>query len=120
MHELSIAMSIVDTAIRELDKYPEMEIDTIELEIGKLSGVEMTAFEFAWPLAIKDTPLERAERITHHIEGEAVCQDCGASFEKTQLFDPCPNCGSYFHEIRKGKELLIKSISVIERAAVKP
>lgn len=119
MHELSIAMSIVDTAIRELDKYPGMEVDTIELEIGKLSGVEMTAFEFAWPLAIKNTPLEEAQMIIHHTDGEATCLDCGESFRKTQLFDPCTQCGSYFHEIQRGKELLIKSIAIVEGAAIK-
>lgn len=118
MHELSIAMGIVDTATSELDKHEGMEIEAIELEIGLLAGLEIDAFEFAWPLAIKDSALENAQRITHLIKGKAICQECDTEFEKTQLFDACPKCGGFFHTITAGKELKIKSITLSENTTV--
>ncbi len=53
MHELSIAMGIVDIAKNEAVKHQFSEIELIELEIGTLSGVEIESLNFAWPLAVK-------------------------------------------------------------------
>ena len=62
MHELSIALGIVELAEKQAKKAGGTEIEIIELEIGKLSGVEMEALDFAWPVATKDTMLENAKR----------------------------------------------------------
>ena len=116
MHELSIAMSIVEMVAVEMQKHKGQEVESIELEIGMLSGVEMNAFEFAWPLAVKDTVLQNAEPVIHAIKGKAKCQDCQFEFEKEQLFDPCPQCHGYFTQIIKGKELRIKSLIITDSA----
>ncbi len=114
MHELSLAMSIVDTATSEVRRHSGKEVESIVLEIGVLAGVEMDSFNFAWPMAVKDSVLKNAELTVHRIPGKAVCQDCGCAFEKKQLFDACPKCQSYFTSITQGKELKIKSLTIIE------
>lgn len=47
MHELSVVMSIIKTAEDEARKNNAIGIEEIELDIGELSRVEITAFDFA-------------------------------------------------------------------------
>ena len=113
MHELSIALSIVDIAEQEVKKNNATEVIEIELEIGKLSGIEPYALDFAWDQAILKTVLEKAERKTKYIEAKAECQDCGHNFEIDNIFDECPSCNSYMKELVTGRELRVKSLTVI-------
>lgn len=113
MHELSIAMSIVDIAEQEVKKNNAAEVVEIELEIGKLSGIEPYALDFAWDQAILKTVLEHAKRKTRYIEARAQCQDCGNEFEIDNYYDECPSCQSYMKELISGKELRVKSLTVI-------
>lgn len=112
MHELSLVMGVIKIAEEEMRKHEASIIDEIELEIGVLSGVEMTAFDFAWNQAIKDTPLENTKRIITVIEGEGVCSDCEKSFPVKEFYDPCPYCKQHLVYINKGKEFRVKSLVV--------
>ena len=112
MHELSIAMGIVDIAEKEVRKHEARKVDSINLEIGELAGIELQALDFAWDVAIKDTVLERAERHIDHIEGRARCSECGTEFHLGQIFDPCPKCQQHLHEVTAGRELRVKSITI--------
>jgi len=113
MHELSIALSIIDIAEQEVKKNDAKEVVEIELEIGKMSGIEPYALDFAWDQAIINTVLEKADRKTQYIEGRAKCQDCGNEFNIENIFDECPSCKSYIKELKSGKELRVKSLTVI-------
>ena len=112
MHELSIAVGIVDLAEKEAAKAGAKMITVIELEVGSVSGIMMDALNFAWPVATKGTILENTERIIHHVTGKAKCTQCGEVFEIDNLYDPCPKCNNYFKDIIQGKELRIKSLTV--------
>ena len=113
MHELSIITSIVDIASEHVRKAHAQRVESIELEIGELSGVEWTALDFAWEVGVQRSVLEQAERQINRIEGRAKCADCGKEFTMKALFDPCPACGSFFNEILSGKELRVKALTVI-------
>lgn len=112
MHELSIVMSIVEMAEKEVKKANAEKVDSIELEIGTLSGVEMEAFDFAWQISLKDTVMENAERIIHRTKAKARCADCGHIFYSKTLYDECPKCGQPFNEILKGREMRVKTLTV--------
>ncbi len=112
MHELSIVMGIVNLVEKELRKANKSKVTSIEMEIGSLSGVEMDALNYVWDTAVKGTPLENAVRKIDYIEAEAECLDCGTTFKIQNIYDGCPQCGSYFKDIRKGKELKVKAIEV--------
>lgn len=113
MHELSIVMSIVDLAQQEVQKAKANSVETIELEIGTLSGVEMEALNFAWQSSVSGTVLENAERIVHRPEGRAKCSGCDHLFNTNNYFDPCPKCGEFYTEIIKGKELRVKTLTLV-------
>jgi hydrogenase nickel incorporation protein HypA/HybF len=112
MHELSIVMSIIDIATKQIENSEATEIEEIELEIGALSGIEEKSFEFAWNQGVKNTALQNAVRKINHIEGVAGCMDCMIDFSIKNLFDACPICGGHFLNIKKGKELKVKSLLV--------
>lgn len=113
MHEYSITLSILDIAEREVKKHHAERVEIIELDIGRLSGIEPMALEFAWDLAVPDTVLEKAERKINYIKGKAVCAECRQEFELENIYDECPNCHSYLKEFIGGKELLVKSLTLI-------
>jgi hydrogenase nickel incorporation protein HypA/HybF len=112
MHELSIVMSIIDIATKQLQGIDATEIEEIELEIGTLSGIEENSFDFAWNQAVRNTPLQNSIRVVNKIEAVATCIDCMIDFSVENLYDACPVCGGHFLNINKGKELKVKSIVV--------
>lgn len=112
MHEFSIAVGIIDIALEHAESAGAKKVNEIELEIGELSGVIYDAMEMAMESAVKGTLLEGAAITIKKIPGRARCNSCGAEFELQQLFDPCPECGTFNPEIISGKELRVKSLNI--------
>jgi len=113
MHELSIALGIVKIAKKEVEKVDVKEVTKIELQIGTLSGVEITSLNYVWPSAVKDSVLENAEKNIEIIKAKGKCADCETEFEMKNIFDSCPKCHSHLKNILKGKELRVKALEVI-------
>lgn len=113
MHELSIAMGIVKIAESETEKAGAHTVEVIELEIGTLAGIEFESLDFVWPMAVKDTVLERAEKRVQVVSGKARCMDCDTAYDLSNHYDPCPACGSNLKAILQGKELRVKSLEVV-------
>jgi len=112
VHEFSIALSIVDIAQEEVRKNQAQGVENIDLEIGKLSGVEIDSLKFVWGPAVKDTVLESAGRDIIEIDGISECQDCSHTFTAEYLFNECPLCGSMVTTLKSGKELRVKSLTL--------
>lgn len=110
MHELSIAISIVEIAEENAKKANTSVINEIELDIGSQSGVVLEALEFAMQSAVQGTMLEKAEVKINSIPARATCSQCQYEFFIDDLFTPCPECGNPFCEITQGKELKVKSL----------
>jgi len=110
MHEMSIALGIVDIAKQEAKKAKTTSFSAIELEIGTLAGIEFDSLEFVWDMAVKNTPLESAKRTIHKIRARAQCGDCDHFFDLSNMYDNCPKCGSFFKVVIQGKELRVKSL----------
>ena len=58
MHELSIAMSIVDMASEEAERHGSPRVDAVHLRLGRLSGVVAEALLASYDLACEQTALE--------------------------------------------------------------
>jgi hydrogenase nickel incorporation protein HypA/HybF len=112
MHELSVAIGIVNIAEKETQKANKSRVELIELEIGSLSGIELDSLEYIWEVAVKGTVLEGAIKKIDFIEGQANCLECETSFKVENVYDNCPTCKSYFKDIIKGKELRVKFLEV--------
>jgi hydrogenase nickel incorporation protein HypA/HybF len=112
MHEMSIAMNIIEIAEKEVLKARATRVESIDLEVGLLSGIVLDALEFALDEAVKQTILENSEIRITTINAEARCLKCNNIFHTSDFFTPCPKCNSFESEIIKGKELKIKSLVV--------
>ncbi len=112
MHELSIAMGIVKIAEDACVANNAHSVDVIELQIGELSGVEAACLDFAWPIAVKKTKLEYAEKVIEWVEGKAQCLECGEHYDLHTLYGNCPACHGYVKDIKAGRELRVKSLVV--------
>ncbi len=113
MHELSIVLSIVDIAEQQVTLNNAQRVEEIELEIGQLAGVEWSALDFAWEAATKNTVLDKSFRKLTVIEGKARCLECGQAFSAPTLYSECPVCGSFFSDLLSGKELRVKTLTLI-------
>ena len=112
MHEMSIALSIIELAESEASKAGSKRIYDIELDIGTLSGVEIKSLEFAFEAAKDGTILENSEVKMNIIQAEGFCTECEKTFEMQYIYDNCPFCKSYNVSLLKGKELRLKSLNV--------
>ena len=112
MHELSIATSILKTAEDEVAKIEGKKVKEIQLEIGKISGIEISSLKFVWEQCMKGSVLEKAKVEIIEPEGFAKCAECGHEFRIENFYDSCNKCGSPFKEIITGKEMKIKRLLI--------
>jgi hydrogenase nickel incorporation protein HypA/HybF len=112
MHELSIAISIIDLAEEEALKAEATSISKIEVEVGTMAGIDPDALFFAWDSVIQGTMAQHSKLVINTIQAEAHCLECGKSFPAEHFFVQCPHCNSYRYQIIKGKELRISSLIV--------
>jgi hydrogenase nickel incorporation protein HypA/HybF len=112
MHELSIAMSIVDMAQEEAERY-RANIDAVHLELGALSGVVKEALLFSYEVACGGTPLEGSRLVVREVPIEVYCQACKMpkTLKSMQWFC-CPDCGAQTPEVIRGKELTITALEL--------
>jgi len=70
MHELSIAVSIVDGVCEELQRLGDPKILAVHLTMGKLSGVVKESLLFAYDAACEGTPLAGTQLVITEPPGE--------------------------------------------------
>ncbi len=112
MHELSIAMSIVELAEEYAHREGANHVREMELEVGELSGVVVEALDFAMEEAVTGTLCEGARWTIQIVPGEVQCRACGHRFHSRDLFAPCPQCGKAGVEVADGEQMRLRSIVV--------
>jgi hydrogenase nickel incorporation protein HypA/HybF len=110
MHELTVAINIVENIEEEAKKNKLSSINELTIEIGKLSGVVLEALEFAMQEAVKSSVLENARIVYQQKNALAKCNACGNEFEVDDFFSVCTKCNNPYSDIITGKELRIISI----------
>ena len=115
MHELSIAMSIVDLAQEEVDRRSGAKIRAVHLRLGLLSGVVKDALLSSYEMACADTCLEGSRLVVEEVPVIVFCRNCDAQrpVHSTQLFC-CAHCGTPTGEVVQGKELMVVGLEVEE------
>jgi hydrogenase nickel incorporation protein HypA/HybF len=112
MHELSIAMSIVEMAQEEAGRR-KIEIDAVYLDLGMLSGVVKEALLFSYEMACDGTALQGSRLVVKEIPIEVYCPACDKqrTLSSMQWFC-CPECGAPTSQVIHGKELTITALEV--------
>ncbi|HKK40821.1 MAG TPA: hydrogenase maturation nickel metallochaperone HypA [Bacteroidales bacterium] len=112
MHELSIAMSIVDIATKEAEKAGTDVVLEVDLDIGTMAGIEFESLEFALSVATQGTLLEKTAFNINRIQAKAKCLDCNREFDIRDILSGCPGCDSPNIFLTSGKELRISSLLI--------
>lgn len=107
MHELSIAVSIVEVAMQQVCRH-EGNAVAVHMNLGTLSGVVKESLLSAWVLARMNSPLENAELVVTEIDALAYCPECKADrgVASMQRFC-CSECAAPLSKIIHGRELEI-------------
>lgn len=113
MHELSIAMSIVDMAENEANKAGAQQVTHLDIDVGTLSGVVPESLDFALKQAVLDSVLEKCSITIHRIQARARCNACAETFEVRDYFDLCPRCENPDISVIQGEELRLRSLKVV-------
>jgi hydrogenase nickel incorporation protein HypA/HybF len=112
MHELSLALSLVEIATAEASRQ-ECKTVGVHLKLGELSGVVREALESAWSLVRIGTPLEEAELIVEEIPVAAYCPACQADRNIVSIQDfRCAACGNSVGRVTFGRELQIVALEI--------
>jgi len=111
MHEFSLASDIVEI-LREKFPAKNARIQTINLQVGKLSCLVPESLSFCFDVFRKEPLIEKAELHITQPNGEAYCNQCRTNVQITELYSLCPNCGAFGLEIEQGEELKILSVEV--------
>jgi hydrogenase nickel incorporation protein HypA/HybF len=114
MHELSIAMSIVELAEEEGEQRG-VSISAVHLKLGPLSGVVKRALLSAYEMACEQTILAGSQLIIEEVPIVVHCPRCAASrtLPSMQWF-VCPECKSPVSEVIQGRELQVTGLEVFE------
>jgi hydrogenase nickel incorporation protein HypA/HybF len=114
MHELSIALSIVDGVLDECERRGGAEVETVHVRMGRLSGVDKDALLFSYGVACEGTPLERSRLLIEDCEATIFCSLCGVERAvKSFPLMMCAECGTPAARIVHGQELEITAMEML-------
>jgi hydrogenase nickel incorporation protein HypA/HybF len=109
MHELAIAESVVEIALRHAGG---RRVERVEVKIGDLRRVVPTALELSFELLAVDTALEGATLVIERVPVSGRCCVCAAPITDGDLPLRCSTCGSREVELWTGEELWVHGLAV--------
>jgi hydrogenase nickel incorporation protein HypA/HybF len=115
MHELSIALGVLDVAEEEADRHGDARITAIHLRLGPLSGVVKDALLSAYDLAREGTRFAACDLRIEEIPIRAFCPTCQAerSVESMQMLC-CAICGTATPDVLTGRELEVTAMEIAQ------
>ena len=112
MHELSIALSILDLAGEE-GRDRGGRVAAVHVKLGPLSGVVKEALRSAFEMAREGTPLAQAELWIEEVPLVIHCSACAAERTPVATFElRCPDCGAWTNDIVRGRELEVSALEI--------
>ncbi len=113
MHELSIAVSMVEAVCEEAERNGAERVSAVYLKLGALSGVVRDALAFSFDVAAAGTLLEGASLEIEDVPVVVFCPRCRAEQPLPDRLDlRCPACGMPTPDVRQGRELEITAIEI--------
>ena len=124
MHELSLAVAIVELVERHAEGRP---VGVVNVRVGAMRQVVPRSLSFQFEFAARGSVCEGATLEQEPIAALLRCEDCGnewdpsppsaATSEQLVVSFRCPGCGSARFAVARGEELEVVSIEVDEPRA---
>ncbi len=114
MHEASLVMSMMNSLNRVAEREKAKRITKVYVKIGRMSGVVVDSFRFAFEALKVENPLTNsAELVIEECPLIYECLNCGKRFETDEFYFPeCPECGSVNLKAVSGEELEVTNIEI--------
>lgn len=115
MHELSIALSIVDGVTEEAESRDIERVIAVHLRLGRFAGVVQEALLFAWDEACRGTLLDSSRLVIDEVPLVGRCSSCKEDRMLPDMYTFfCPVCEHPIAELVSGKELEVTAMEVEE------
>jgi hydrogenase nickel incorporation protein HypA/HybF len=116
MHELSIAVSLVDVACDEMRRLGAIRVASVHLRLGALAGVVKDALLFSFDAASAGTALQGARLEIQDVPATVWCGACAAERALADVARRrCPVCNAVAADIVHGEELELIGLEVVDR-----
>ena len=114
MHELSIALSIVEGVEEEAARCGATGVSSVHLRLGMLAGVVKEALLFAYEQACEGTLLEGSRLLIEDVPVLIECPACKEPRSPHSLWRlECERCDTPAAGIAQGKDLQIFAMEVV-------
>jgi hydrogenase nickel incorporation protein HypA/HybF len=115
VHELSIALSILDVAEEEAERRGGVHVEAIHFKLGTLSGLVKRALISAYELACEQTPFEGSRLIVEEVPVVVYCVQCQAErpVHSLQRFC-CAACDTPASPVLQGRELQLAALELAD------
>ena len=115
MHEMSIALSVIDVAGQARRKIGGGGVKAVHLKVGPLSGVSKSALVSAFELAQEGSELANAKLVIEDDPVTIYCEQCAAerAIESVQMIC-CSVCGTPAARVVKGDALQVVALEMEE------
>lgn len=115
MHELSIALSLVEIAGDAAARAGVEQVTVVHVRVGALAGVVRESLEFSFAIAAADTPLAGARLAVEPVPVLLRCAVCDTNVEPPSLQEfRCPRCGTPSANVVQGRELNLVALEYDE------
>jgi hydrogenase nickel incorporation protein HypA/HybF len=113
LHELSIALSLLDVAAEEAERQGGGRVVAVHLKLGPLSGVVKEALVSAFGLARDGSPLPDCELLVEEVPVVVHCPACAADKTLASIQSMvCPDCGAPTPQVVRGRELEVVALEI--------
>lgn len=113
MHELSIALSIVEIAGEEAERHGGAAVLAVHVKVGPLSGVVREALSSAYEMAREGSPVAQSRLVIEDTPLVIRCPECGAESQVASVYEMrCPLCGTPTGDIISGRELEVTAMEI--------
>ena len=115
MHELSIAMSLLEVAAEEAERRGGVRVIAVHLKLGPLSGVVKDALLSAYELAREGSPLADSTLAIEEVPIVVFCPTCNSERPIVSIQEfSCAVCGTPTAEVLAGRELEVTALEIDE------
>ena len=114
MHEVSIALGMVDELIKIARNNNATKINAVKLKIGNMSSIVTDSLIFAFDaVKLEHSLLSDARIVIEEIPTVYECSNCNSSFEVDNIYFPsCSNCESLNVTLISGEEQHIENVEL--------
>jgi hydrogenase nickel incorporation protein HypA/HybF len=112
MHELAVCQALIEQVERIARQQAARRVVSIELSVGRLSGVEPKLLEHAYPVAAAGTLAADAALRVEVVEARVRCRSCGTETDVQPNRLLCGACQGWQVDVIAGEEMLLQRVEL--------